>query len=159
MENDILERSSGRPPPWAVPLGPSTTANEPITNSSERALPSSNPSQQASSSWKFSPDPPSDSLVLGPERHSSSIPPQAIENDLSHPAPAYHPAPQSPDLFRVPFSPPPPTYFTIDRTPPQDNLPEFDPSVAQNLVERNLTDGDVEAIARRLMGMQRDQRS
>src|SRR5258708_31177709 len=53
------------PPPWDVPLGPSTTANKPITNSSERALRSSNLSQQGSSSWKFSHPPPPGSLVLG----------------------------------------------------------------------------------------------
>ena len=157
-ENDTLERSSGTPPPWDVPLGLSTIANQPITHSSERTLHSSNPSQQGPSSWKFSHSPPPDSLVLSPEHLSSSGPPQTIGHNSSHSPPAYLPAPRSPDPLPVPLSPRPPSYLTIDMTSPQSNLPEFDPSLAQNLVGRNLTDGDVEAIARRVTEMQRDQR-
>ena len=78
-ENDTLERSSGTPPPRDVPLVLSATANQPITHSSERALCSSNPSQQGFSSWKFSHSPPPDSLVLSPEYLSTSSPPQTTD--------------------------------------------------------------------------------
>ena len=155
MENYTVERSSSTLPPWAIPLGPSTTVYQPITNSSERALTSLNPPQQASSSSKFSPYLPSDSLVLGP----SSIPPQAIENDLSHSHPAYPPAPQSHDSFSAPLSPRPPTYLTIDTPHPQSSQPEFAPLMAQNAVGRTLTDADLEAIAWRVSEVHRDRRT
>ena len=155
MENYTVERSSGTLPPWAIPLGRSTTANQPITNPSERALSSSNPSQQASPSRKLSPYPPSDSLVLGP----SSIPPQTLENNRGPPSPTYLPAPQSPDSFPVPLSPRPPTYLTIDTPPPQSSQPEFAPSMAQNAVGRTLTDADIEAIAWRVSEVNRDRRT
>ena len=109
LEHDTLERSSGTSPPWDVPIGPSTTANRPITNSSERALRSSTLSQRSSSSWRFSHSPPPYSRILGPEHLSSSSPPQTIENNSSHSSPAYLPAPQPPDPFPVPLSPRPPT--------------------------------------------------
>ena len=150
LENYTSEKSSRAPPPWAVPLGPSTTASQAITDSPGRALSSSDPFQQG----------PPDGLLLGLEHPSSSGPPQTIENDripYSPPPPTYLPAPRSPDLFPVPLSPRPPTYFTVDMTRRQSNLPEFDPSMAQNVVGRTLTDGDVEAIARRVAAIQRDQ--
>ena len=142
--NHTLEKSSRA-------LGPRTTASQPITDPPERTLSSSNPFQQSSP----------DDLLLGLELPSSSGPPQTIENNSiphSPPPPTYLPAPLSPDLFPVPLSPRPPTYFTIDMTRRQSNLPEFDPSMAQNVVGRTLTDNDVEAIARRVTEMQRDQR-
>ena len=160
MENYTLERSSGPPPPWAVPLGPSTIANQPITNSSEGdALSSSYPSQRASSFWKVLPSPPPDSLVLGPEHHSFSDPPQTLEINRGPPSPTYLPAPQSHDSFPAPLSPRPPTYLTIDAPPPQSSQLAFDPLMAQNLVGRTLSDADVEAIARRVSQMNRDQQS
>ena len=145
-KKDTLQRASGTPPPWEVPLGRSTAANQPITDASVRP-------RQGSISWMISHSPPLDSLVLGPGHLSSSGAPQTIE---SYSPPAYLPAPQSRGAFAVPLSPRPPTYVTTDMTPPQYNLPEFDPSLAQNVVERNLTDGDVEAIARRLVEIQRE---
>ena len=150
-KSDTLQRASGRPPPRGVPVGPSTTANRPRTDVPVRALGSSNPPQQGSSS---SHSPPPDSPVLGSGHPSSSGPPRTIE---IHSPPAYLLTPQSDDPFQVPLSPRPPTYVTTDM--PQSDLPESDPFLVQNVVERNLTDGDVEAIARRLMEMQRDQRS
>ena len=149
-ENHTVERSSGTLPPWAIPLGPGTMANQPITNSAVPPVSSSNPSQQASSSWT-----PSGSLVLGP----SSIPPQAIENDLSHSPPAYPPVPQSHDSFPAPLSPRPPTYLTIDAPPPQSSQPVFAPSMAQNIVGRTLTDADIEALAWRVSEIHRDRRT
>ena len=143
LGNHTLEKSS-------YVLGPSTTASQPITDPPERALGSSNPLQQGSP----------DGLLLGLELSSSSCPPQTIENNRitrSPPPPTYLPGPRSPDLFPVPLSPRPPTYFTVDMTRRQSNLPEFDPSMAQNVVGRTLTDGDVEAIARRVAAIQRDQ--
>ena len=155
FENHTYERSSGTLPPWAVPLSPSTMATQPITNSSGRALPSSNPSQQASSSWNFSPYPPSDSLVLS----SPSIPPQPVENRLSHSSPPYPPAPRSDDSFPVPLSPRPPTYLTLDTPAPQSSQPKFDPSMAQNIVGRTLSDADIEAVAWRVSEMHRDRQT
>ena len=148
-KHGTLQRASGTPPPRDVPLGPSTTADQPITDASMRP-------QQGPLSWMISHSPPLDSLVLGPGHLSSSGAPRTIE---SHSPPAYLPAPQLHDPSPVPFSRRPPTYITTEMNPPQYNLSEFDPSLAQNVGERNLTDGDVEAIARRLMEMQRDQRS
>ena len=143
LENHALEKSSHA-------LGPSTTASQAITDPPERALGSSNLFQQGSP----------DGLLIGLELPSSSGPPQTIENNRiphSLPPPTYLPAPRSPDLFPVPLSPRPPTYFTVDMTRRQSNLPEFDPSMTQNVVGRTLTDGDVEAIARRVAAIQRDQ--
>ena len=151
LDNHKLEKSRGGPPSWGGPLGPSTTASRPITDLPERALGSSNPFQQ---------DLP-DSLLLGLELPSSLGPPQTIGSNRipqSPPPPTYLPGPRSPDLFPVPLSPRPPTYFTVDMTRRQSNLPEFDPSMAQNVVGRTLTDNDVEAIARRVTEMQQDQR-
>ena len=150
-KSDTLERASGTPLPWDVPFGSSTTVNQPIRDAPVRALGSSNTLQQGSSSWMFSHSLPPDSLAPGPGHLSSSGPPRTTEG---HSPPAYIPAH---DPFSVPLSPRPPTYVTTDM--PQTNLPESDPFLVQNVVERNLTDGDVEAIARRLMEMQRDQRS
>ena len=147
LENHTSEKSSRAPPPWAGPLGPSTTASQRITDSPERALGSSNPFQQGS--------------LLGLELPSSSGPPQTLEDNhipYSSPPPTYLPAPRSPDLLPVPLSPRPPTYFTVDMTRRQSDLPDFDPSMAQNVVGRTLTDSDVEAIARRVTEMQQDQR-
>ena len=144
LENHTSEKSSRA-------LGSRTTASQPITDSPERALGSSNPFLQGSP----------DGLLLSLELPSSSGPPQTLENNRmphSPPPPTYLPAPRSPDLFPVPLSPRPPTYFTVDMTRRQSNLPEFDPSMAQNVVGRTLTDSDVEAIARRVTEMQRDQR-
>ena len=149
-ENHTSEKSSRAPPPWAVPLGPSTTASQPTIDSPEPDLGSSDP---------FQPGSP-DGLLLGLEFPSSSGPPQNLGNNRiphSPPPPTYLPAPRSPDLFPVPLSPRPPTYFTVDMTHRQSNLPDFDPSMAQNVVGRTLTDSDVEAIARRVTEMQRDQ--
>ena len=98
--------------------------------------------------------PPPDSLVLGPERLSSSIPPQSVENDPSHSATVYLPAPQSSDTAHGLLSPRPPTYLTVDTPPPQSSQREFNPSMAQNAVGRTLTDGDVKAIAQQLLQMQ-----
>ena len=144
LENHTLGKSSRA-------LGPRTMTSQPITDPPERALGSSNPFQQGSP----------DSLLLGLGLPSSSGPPQTIENnDIPHspPPPTYLPAPLSPDLFPVPLSPRPPPYFTVDMARRQSNLPEFDPSMTQNVVGRSLTDSDVEAIARRVTEMQRDQR-
>ena len=152
-KNDTLRRASGT---WDVPFGPSATANQPTTDASVRALFSSSPPQQHSSALMFSRSPPLDSLVLGPGHLSSSDPPRTIE---THSPPVYLPTSQSHGPFPIPLSPRPPTYVTTDMTHPQSNLPEFAPWLAQDVAERNLTDGDVEAIARRLMEMQRDQRS
>ena len=141
LENHTLEKSSRV-------LGPSTPASQPITDSRARALGSSNPFQQGSP----------DSLLLGLGLPSSG-PPQALEhNRIPHSLqpPTSLPEPRSPDFFPVPLSPRPPTYFTVDMTRRQSNVPEFDPSMAQNVVGRTLTDGDVEAIARRVTEMQRD---
>ena len=145
LDNHTLELTKS-----SYVLGPSTTASQPITDPPEHALGSSNPIQQGSP----------DSLLLGLELPSSSGPPQTLENNgtpHSPPPPTYLPGPRSPDLFPVPLSPRPPTYFTVDMTRRQSNLPEFDPSLAQNVVGRTLTDSDVEAIARRVTEMQRDQ--
>ena len=143
LENHTLEKSRRA-------LGPSTTASQPITDPPEHALGSSNPFHQSSH----------DDLLLGLDLPSSSGLPQTIENNRipqSPSPPTYLPAPRSPDHFPVPLSPRPPPYFTVDMTRRQSNSPEFDPSMAQNVVGRTLTDNDVEAIARRVTEMQRGQ--
>ena len=119
-----LESSSSTPPPGSVPLGPNTTANQPITNLSERAL------------------------------H------RTIENERIYLPPAYLPAPRSPDRFPGgSLSSAPSNLLRYLYDPPSIQHTRARPVGGPKCSCKNLTDGDVRVIARRLMEMQRDQRS
>ena len=152
--------SNGTPPPWAVPLSPRTTS-PPMANSLKYPLGSSNPSQKGSPYLEPSHIPP-DSLLLSSDHPSSSTLPQNLENNQKTRIllpPTSYPAPRSSDPIPVPVSPRPPTYVTADPGSPQPNLPDFDSIMAQDSARRVLTDQDIDSIARRVVEMQRDQRS